>query len=119
MALVNHAAEDPLPMDRSVEWDGGHGVMGWVGVDRDPLRRDWPMVEAAYTPLVVLLVVVLVAGSLRVGVFVALCVETLVLGGLGFFATRRSGGSRPDAVTWSLVSAGLGIVVILLKLLLH
>lgn len=83
------------------------------------LRREWPMVEAAYTPLVVLLVVVLVTGNLRVGIFAALGVGTMVLGGLGFFAARRAGGSRSDAVRWSLVSAGLGIVVILLKLVLH
>ena len=83
------------------------------------LRRQWPMVEAAYAPLVVLLVVVLVTGNLRAGIFAALGVGTVVLGGLGFFAARRAGGSRSDAVRWSLVSACLGIVVILLKLLLH
>ena len=83
------------------------------------LRQEWPMVEAAYTPLVVLLLVVLVTGNLRVGIFAALGVGTLVLGGLGFFAARRAGGSRADAVKWSLLSAGLGIIVILLKLFLH
>jgi hypothetical protein len=83
------------------------------------LRRQWPMVQAAYTPLVVLLVVVLLTGNLRVGIFAALGVGTIVLGGLGFFAARRGGGSRSDAVRSSLVSAGLGIVVILLKLILH
>jgi hypothetical protein len=83
------------------------------------LRREWPMVEAAYTPLVVLLVVVLFTGNLRVGIFAALGVGTVVLGGLGFFSARRAGGSRVDAVKWSLVSASLGIIVILLKLLLH
>jgi hypothetical protein len=84
---------------------------------RTVLRRQWPMVEAAYTPLVVLLVLVLVTGNLRVGVFAALGVGTLVLGGLGFFAARRAGGDQ--AVKWSLVSASLGLVVILLKLFLH
>ena len=83
------------------------------------LRREWPMVEAAYTPLVVLLVVVLVTRNVLVGIFAALGVGTLVLGGLGFFAARRAGGSRADAIKWSLVSASLGIVVILFKLLLH
>ncbi len=83
------------------------------------LRREWPMVEAAYTPLVVLLVVVLVTGNLVVGIFVALGVGTAVLGGLGFFAARRAGGGWSDAVRWSLVSASLGTVVILLKLVLH
>jgi hypothetical protein len=83
------------------------------------LRQEWPMVEAAYTPLVMLLVIVLITGNLLVGIFTALGVGTLVLGGLGFFAARRAGGSRADSVKWSLVSASLGIIVILLKLLLH
>jgi hypothetical protein len=92
---------------------GKHAKVGSV------LRREWPMVEAAYTPLVVLLVIALVTGNLRAGIFSALGVGTIVLGGLGFFAARRAGGSRSNAVQWSLVSASLGIVVILLKLVLH
>jgi hypothetical protein len=32
---------------------------------------------------------------------------------------EQAGRSRSDAVKWSLVSASLGIVVILLKLILH
>jgi hypothetical protein len=94
----------------------GAGKRAKVG---DVLRREWPMVEAAYTPLVVLLVVVLVTGNLLVGIFAALGVGTAVLGGLGFFAARRAGRSRSDALRWALVSASLGIVVILLKLVLH
>jgi hypothetical protein len=86
---------------------------------RTVLRRGWPVVEAAYTPLVVLLIVVLITENLRTGVLAALVLATLVLGGLGYFATRRVGGTRSEAVRWSLVSAGLGIVVIVLKLLLH
>jgi hypothetical protein len=86
---------------------------------RTVLRREWPMVEAAYVPLVVLLVIVLITGSLPAGIFSALGVGTVVLGGLGYFAQRRAGGSRSDAVKWSFVSASLGIVVIVLKLLLH
>jgi hypothetical protein len=77
------------------------------------------MVRAAYAPLVVLLVVVLVTGNLRAGVIAALGLATLVLGGLGYFATRRAGGTRPEALRWSSVSASLGVVVIALKLLLH
>lgn len=83
------------------------------------LRREWPMVEAAYIPLVVLLIVGLATGNLRVGIFAALSVGTVVLGALGFFAARGAGGSKATAVRWSLVSAGLGVVVIVLKLLLH
>lgn len=83
------------------------------------LRRGWPMVEAAYTPLVVLVVVNLVTRDLRTGVLAALVVATLLLGGLGHLAARRSGTSRAAAIGWGAVSAGLGVIVILLKLSLH
>jgi hypothetical protein len=43
----------------AVAADHGDGVVDVGSV----LRREWPMVEAAYTPLVVLLVVVLVTGN--------------------------------------------------------
>ena len=62
------------------------------------LRRQWPMVEAAYTPLVVLLVVVLVTGNLRVGIFAALGVGTMVLGGLGF--SRHAAGEAAGRTRW-------------------
>jgi hypothetical protein len=83
------------------------------------LRERWPMVEAAYTPLVVLVVVELLTGNLRGGVLAALGVATVMLGGLGHAAARRAGSSPVGSIGWGLVSAGLGAVVILLKLLLH
>jgi hypothetical protein len=86
---------------------------------RTVLRGGWPIVEAAYTPLAVLLLVSLVTKDLRIGVLIALGLATLVLGGLGYFAARRVGDSRSVALKWSLLSASLGVVVIVLKLLLH
>jgi positive regulator of sigma E activity len=83
------------------------------------LRHGWPMIEAAYTPLVVLVVVTIVTDDLRAGVLAALGVATLLLGGLGHLAARRAGTSRAGAIGWSAASAALGVVVILLKLSLH
>lgn len=83
------------------------------------LRHGWPMVQAAYTPLVVLVVVEVVTDNLRAGVLAALVVATLLLGGLGHVAARRAGTSRRGAVGWGAASAGLGVVIILLKLSLH
>jgi hypothetical protein len=83
------------------------------------LRRGWPMIQAAYTPLVVLVVVEVVTGNLRGGVLAALITATLLLGGLGHVAARRAGTSRAGAIGWATVSAALGVVVILLKLWLH
>jgi len=83
------------------------------------LRHGWPMVEAAYTPLVVLVVVEVVTDDLRAGVLTALVVATLLLGGLGHFAARRAGTSPAGAIGWGAISAALGVVIILLKLSLH
>jgi hypothetical protein len=83
------------------------------------LARGWPMVEAAYTPLVVLVAVDLLTDDLRSGVLAALGVATVMLGGLGHSAARRAGTTRASAVGWGMVSAGLGVVIILLKISLH
>jgi hypothetical protein len=83
------------------------------------LRHGWPMVQAAYTPLAVLIVVELFTGNLRAGVLTALIVGTLLLGGLGHAAARRAGTSRAGAIGWGAISAALGVVIIVLKLSLH
>lgn len=83
------------------------------------LGRGWPTIQAAYTPLVVLVVVVLITGQLRTGVLAALSVCTAMLAGLGYVAARRAAATRPAALAWAAASAGLGIIVILLKTFLH
>jgi hypothetical protein len=83
------------------------------------IRRGWPMVEAAYTPLVVLVAVEFFADDLQAGVLAALGVGTVMLGALGHTAARRAGTTRAAAVGWAMISAGLGVVVILLKISLH
>jgi hypothetical protein len=90
-----------------------------LGRIAEVLRQGWPTVEAAYTPLVVLVVFVLVTGQLESGVLVALGVSTAMLGGLGYVAARRNGSARAPALAWAVGSAALGVVVIALKLSLH
>jgi hypothetical protein len=83
------------------------------------LRQGWPTVEAAYTPLVVLVVIALVTGELDTGVLAALAVSTAMLGGFGHVAARRAGAGGPAALVAAGGSAALGVVVILLKIALH
>lgn len=85
----------------------------------EALRRGWPTVEAAYTPLVVLVVLTLITGRLETGVLAALAVSTVMLGGLGYVAARRAGATRPAALAAAAGSAALGIVVMVLKISLH
>lgn len=99
----------------SVAVDGPHRLDAAMEV----LRHGWPMVQAASTPLVVLVLVGGVTDDLRTGVLIALVVATVLLGGLGHFAARRAGAAPTAAVGWGALSAGLGVVIIVLKLSLH
>ena len=95
---------------------------GWRSVRagvRRVLHEGWPMVEAAYLPLVVLVVVDLVTDRLEVAVFASLGTSTLLLGALGHLAARRAGATRVGAFGWAAASGVLGLVTVCLKLLLH
>ncbi len=96
------------------------GVQGarpsWAGI-REALRGGWPMVEASYAPILVLVVATLLSrGNVQVGVFSSLIFSTLLLGMLGYAAARRSGVSRRARWALILVSTLFGVVVIALKL---
>jgi hypothetical protein len=83
------------------------------------LREGWPMVEASYTPLIVLLVVDLLTARLAVAVITSLATSTVLLVALGYVAARRAGASGAGAVGWAVASGALGLVTVALKLLLH
>jgi hypothetical protein len=83
------------------------------------LRAGWPMVEAAYLPLVVLIVVELLTDRLDVAVYASLAMSTVLLIALGHLAARRAGASGFGAFGWAAASGVLGLVTVCLKLLLH
>src|ERR1700754_4484299 len=83
------------------------------------LRAGWPMVEAAYLPLVVLIVVELFTDRLEGAVYASLAMSTLLLIALGHLAARRAGASGFGALGWAAASGVLGVVTVCLKLLLH
>ncbi|MEO6084243.1 MAG: hypothetical protein ABIQ18_14180 [Umezawaea sp.] len=83
------------------------------------LHQGWPTIEAACTPLGVLVVFVLLTGRLEAGVLVALGASTAMLTTLGHVAARRAGATRLTALACAAGSAALGITVILLKTFLH
>lgn len=83
------------------------------------LRAGWPMVEAAYLPLVVLIVVDLFTDRLDAAVFASLATSTVLLIALGHLAARRAGASGFGALGWAVASGALGLVTVCLKLLLH
>jgi hypothetical protein len=79
----------------------------------------WPMVQASYTPLLVLLIAWAAGASNATALNAALGVCVATLTGLGFLAGRRAG-----LATWAAIGSGfftglLGFVLILLKAVLH
>lgn len=86
---------------------------------RESLREGWPMVEASYAPLLVLLLAWLVGASRTVAVFSALIFTTALLFSFGWIAGRRSGLSGLALLASVLVAGGLGLVMIALKVALH
>jgi hypothetical protein len=83
------------------------------------LHHGWPMLQASYLPLVVLLVASALGAELPTAVLAALCLSTVLLANLGYGAARRSDASLLSALGWAAASAMLGVAVILLKLALH
>jgi hypothetical protein len=83
------------------------------------LRHGWPMLEASYAPVIVLLLVSALGAELQVAVLAALGLSTVLLAGLGYDAARQSGASVVPALGWSTMSALLGVAIIALKFVLH
>lgn len=83
------------------------------------LRRGWPMLQASYAPLVVLLGASALGADLVGAVLASLVLSTVLLGGLGHQAARRGGATAAAALGWGGVSALIGVAVIVLKLALH
>jgi hypothetical protein len=83
------------------------------------VREGWPMVEAAYLPLVVLVVAYLITARLTVAVVASLGMSTLLLVALGYLAARRAGATGGGALGWAALSGVLGLATVSLKLFLH
>jgi hypothetical protein len=81
--------------------------------------QGWPMVQASYTPLVVLGLAWTFGASNSTALNLALgfCVATLAA--LGLLAGRRAGLSRWAVVGSGTFTAALGLVLIVLKAFLH
>jgi hypothetical protein len=81
--------------------------------------RGWPMVQASYTPLVVLLISWALGASNTTALNVALTVCVATLAGLGLVAGRRAGLSGWATAGSVFFTAMLGLTLILMKATLH
>ncbi|SDI81125.1 hypothetical protein SAMN05444157_0267 [Frankineae bacterium MT45] len=83
------------------------------------LRAQWPIVESALLPVATLLVLSLFGAKLDTALFVALLVDVVELFGWGVLASRRMQMPRMRAIVFVLFTGSLGLIMVLLKVLVH
>ena len=77
------------------------------------------MVQASYLPVVVLVAARLLGASVEEAVNIALFMTIVVLIGLGILAARRAGLPPAGVAASAAFNGFLGVLLILLKSLLH
>ena len=100
--------------------ENGH-LPRWATV-RASFAASWPLVASSYLPLIVLVVVRLAGASDSAAATVALIATVLLLVCYGWSAGRAADLRGKSLLAATLMAAGLGVVMILLKellLLLH
>ena len=83
------------------------------------LRHEWPMVQAAFPASAALALAALGVYSVETGLSVAFWVNVAVLFGWAALLRRSIGGSLAQALLAGLGGAVLGLVLVLLKVLVH
>lgn len=86
---------------------------------RRQLTSGWEMVTASYTPLAVLGILTLLGVDLFAAVLSALACSTLLLGAAGWAMGRRGHLTVPERIVAAVVASLFGVVMIVLKSLLH
>ena len=85
----------------------------------DGIRHEWPMVEAVGPALVALALAVVGVYSAKAGLWVAILTSTALLFVWGAVLRHRAAGTAVQCLAAGLTTASLGLVLVLLKALLH
>jgi low affinity Fe/Cu permease len=80
---------------------------------------EWPMIQAAAAPLAVLTLAWVGAWSTSTAVSVALAVCLVQLFGWGVVVARRAREPWPRALVSGAIDLGLGLVIVILKIVVH
>ena len=86
---------------------------------RAELGRQWPMVSVAALPVAVLLLGAIDVIDDRTAVNIAFWLCIFGLSATSWYAAREAGASRPQSVLAVGGAVAIGLVIILLKALLH
>ena len=83
------------------------------------LRQGFPLVEASYVPLVVLIVAWGFGASTTGAITAGLAVNALLLVALGWIASAQANRSVPMRVALAALAGAFGMVMIAIKTILH
>lgn len=83
------------------------------------LRLGWPLVEASYVPLVVLLIAWAVGASTTAAITAGLVTNALLLVALGWIASIQIEKSLPVRIAAATFAGAFGMIMIGLKTILH
>lgn len=86
---------------------------------RHGLRETWPILGASVLPVGALLAGELLGAELRTSAWIALITTIVLLTGYSYLAGRRGGLDRWGCVAAATAGAGVGLLVVLLKVGLH
>lgn len=99
-----------------VEQESGRPTLAGVAV---AARGEWPLVEAALLPVLALLLGVVGLVETDTAVFIAIGAGVVELFGYGIAAGRALRLSRGGVIVVAMVNGALGLVIVLLKVLVH
>jgi hypothetical protein len=83
------------------------------------LRQGWPLVEASYVPLIVLVVAWAVGASTTGAITAGLVTNALFLVALGWIASAQTSRSVPVRIASAALAGAFGMVMIAIKTILH
>ncbi len=86
---------------------------------RHGLRETWPILGASVLPVGALLLSRLLGAGLRTAAWIALVTTIVLLTGYSYLAGRRGGLDTWGCVAAATAGAGVGLLVVLLKVGLH
>ncbi len=98
--------------------EGGSGVPTLANI-ATAARGEWPLVEASLLPVLCLLLGVVGLVKTDTAVTIAIGVGVVELFGYGILAGRRLGLSRGATIVVGVVNGALGLLIVLLKVLVH
>lgn len=86
---------------------------------RELLRQGWPLVQASYVPVVVLLIAWISGASTTGAITAGLVTNALLLIALGWIASKQVERSLPARLAAAALAGAFGMIMIAIKTLLH